>query len=283
MPITFTGTGGKINNTPSNQSNDTISIDTSNYVTIKGEFDGKTPETAAYSSKEIKYNNPNAQSGWYWLNLDGYVSQYYIDMDYDGGGWVLVGARPYNTRLIDANYQKTAKLLDYSTNTGYNPADARYADPHNWGFCCWLSLSAWEIICRNNQRHGGPKQCVQYVSDRPRRLGEIYNHSKRSRWEWEGWTSTYAWRGARNLKNEVGNSTPGLWSYHIANGYSWTTYDNDQDAYSSNCAQQYGNQPFWYGACWDGNFWPDGGGYSPYVNWAGAGSDQYNFGAIYIR
>ena len=282
MGISFKGTGGQINVTGADQSTPAISIDTANYVTVKGEFDGRTPATAAYSSKDIKTNYPNSQSGWYWLNLDGYVDRYYIDMDYDGGGWVLAGSRPYNTRLVDANYQKTAKLLNYATSAGYNPADTPYTDPHNWGFCCWLSLSAWEIICRNNQRTGGPKQCVFYVSDRPRRLGEIYNHSKRSRWEWDGWSPTYAWRGGRNLKNEVGGSTPGLYASHIANGWSWSTYDVDQDAYSSNCASNYSG-PFWYGACWDGNFWPDGGGYSPYVNWTGAGSDQHNFGAIYIR
>ena len=116
-------------------------------------------------------------------------------------------------------------------------------------------------------------------------LGSIANHSRRSSWSWTGWSSTYALQGASSLSNEVGGVTPGWYSYHIAGGYPLTTYDNDQDGNSGNCATYYNNNGFWYGSCWDGNFWGGGGGgsYADAAFWTGSSTDYYNYGAVYIK
>ena len=76
-----------------------------------------------------------------------------------------------------------------------------------------------------------------------------------------------------------GSTTPGMYSYH--NGRRLTTYDDDNDGYSGNCATYYGH-PWWYNSCWSGSFW---GGTShqeaPY--WATSGSDYYAWGAIWLQ
>jgi hypothetical protein len=89
-------------------------------------------------------------------------------------------------------------------------------------------------------------------------------------------------QGASSLSNEVGGVTPGWYGYHIANGFSLTTYDLDQDTNGGNCATYYNNNPFWYGSCWDGNFFA-GGGYNDKPNWNGAGTNEHNYGAVYIK
>ena len=55
------------------------------------------------------------------------------------------------------------------------------------------------------------------------------------------------------IDDETGTGAPGFFSYH-ANSYSLTTYDRDQDGHSGNCSTSYGNQPWWYGSCWDGSY-----------------------------
>lgn len=58
-----------------------------------GAPDGRTQETAAGSCWEIKQNEPEAQSGVYWLVTPQLVApqQFYCDQTTDGGGWVLIG------------------------------------------------------------------------------------------------------------------------------------------------------------------------------------------------
>jgi hypothetical protein len=65
--------------------------------------------------------------------------------------------------------------------------------------------------------------------------------------------------GVTAISDETGTGSPGFYSYHAANGFSLTTYDNDQDVYGANCSNLYNNNPFWYGACWSGNYFAGGG------------------------
>ncbi|MDO4898063.1 MAG: fibrinogen-like YCDxxxxGGGW domain-containing protein [Rothia sp. (in: high G+C Gram-positive bacteria)] len=54
---------------------------------------GLTSETAASSCWEVKQNDPEAESGAYWLytpSMDA-PAQFYCDQETDGGGWVMIG------------------------------------------------------------------------------------------------------------------------------------------------------------------------------------------------
>jgi hypothetical protein len=238
---------------------------------------GSTKDFPARSGVAIKSVNPYAQTGWYWLSVGGTTSQFWIDMDYDGGGWVMVinnragnGAMP-NVTYVNATTQNINSTGNYGTSAGdYTPSS----------FNLWVGLNAWKTIA---DASAGSNTVVMFVSTAYKTLADINNHTKRARFTWTGWSATYAWQGAASYVNEKGSTTAGLWAYHITNGYSLTTYDVDQDPYGLNCSTLYGNSPWWFGACWDGFYFPNGGGYADYVNWAGAGTDLHNYGAIYVR
>ena len=235
---------------------------------------GTSKDFPAPSGVAIKSVNPYAQTGYYWLSVGGTTSQYWIDMDYDGGGWVLVINNNINTNgMTNLTY---ANATSYNVNTrnnfgsDYTPAN----------FNCFVGLPAWKAIA---DATAGSNTVVMFVATAYRTLGNIANHTKRARFTWTGWSATYAWQGAASYTNEVGSTTAGLWSYHITNGYNLTTYDQDQDSYGSNCSTLYNNNPWWYGACWDGNFLAGGAGYQDAPYWSGSGGDYHNYGAIYVR
>jgi hypothetical protein len=171
--------------------------------------------------------------------------------------------------------RSNAAYTTASTTTGQTPANVG---------SFMLGLDAWNLNATHGATLGGNREVVAFVAGSFQNPGGSV--SRRSRWRWNGWGGAYAWSGANSLVNEVGGSTPGLWSYHIANNYNWTTYDRDQDVASTNCAQNYSNAPWWYGACWDGNAWGGGenaSGYADAYFWTGSGGDNYNYGAIYVR
>ena len=261
---------------------DAISINSFNNVSIK-KREGYSASTPAFRSTDIKLNNPAATTGWYWLNLGGTVNQYWIDMDYDGGGWVCVITHPINVAIPQINYATAGQSHIHSGSAGFVRGTS---NPH--AYATWLGLNAWELICAQNGSSSN-KSAVYFTAGSQVALGSIDSHSRRSRWSWGGWNSNYSWRNVNTLVNEVGGTTPGFWSYHISNGYALTTYDVDQDAASGNCSSAaHGYAPWWWGACWDGNVWGCNGGtnYPGQANaayWTGSGGDYYNFGAVYIR
>ncbi len=235
---------------------------------------GSTKDFPARSGTAIKSVNPYAQTGYYWLSVGGTTSQYWIDMEYDGGGWVLVINNNINTNgMTNLTY---ANATSYNVNTrnnfgsDYTPAN----------FNCFVGLPAWKAIA---DATAGSNTVVMFVATAYRTLGNISNHAKRARFTWTGWSATYAWQGAAGYTQEAGSGTAGLWAYHIAGGYNLTTYDQDQDSYGSNCSLLYNNNPWWYGACWDGNFLAGGAGYQDAPYWSGSGGDYHNYGAIYVR
>jgi hypothetical protein len=124
---------------------------------------------------------------------------------------------------------------------------------------------------------------VQFVATSAVALGSTGSHTKRYRWRFDNFNSTYAIVGATAIADETSTGSPGFYSYHAANGFNLSTYDNDQDAYGGgNCSTFYNNNPFWYGGCWSGNYFA-GGGYADAPYWDGAGGDYHNYGAVYIK
>jgi len=231
----------------------------------------------ATSGKAIKDAYPYATTGWYWLTVDGSVNLYWIDMDYDGGGWVLVA----NNRLNTGNMGTTAGTYAAST-TGFITLGNYGLGTNPSNFNLWVGLNKWNSIAAAS----GQRKFVEIVSSNIGvKLGQTGFHSKRARWTWTGWSGTYAWQGVGNFSLELGANNPGLYSYHIAGGYSFTAYDLDQDGNPGNCATFYGNTPFWYGSCWDGNFWGGGssGSYADGPFWSGSSTDYFNYGAYYVK
>jgi len=235
--------------------------------------DGSSQAAAVEKSTDILAANPGATTGWFWIKVNGIANQFWVDCAYSGGGWVLVlNNRAGNggvNNLTAANAKSNTINSRGNYGTGYSPSS----------FNLWVGLDAWKILADNNP---GSNKIVALVAGSFQRLQDQTSHSRRSSWEFTGWGSNYAMVGYSNLVNESGNATPGWWGYHISNNYNLTTYDNDQDVYGANCSQLYNNNPWWYGACWDGNFFA-GGGYQDAPYWTGSGSDYYSYGAAYVK
>lgn len=232
------------------------------------------------ATSSVQIQQAGLPTGWYYITLNGVTNQYWVDMEYSGGGWVCVLSHPINTSITD-NGSNVTYTKSTSGNAIISASNSAYAtgNPSNTTFMA--SLGIWSALATANN---SGKNIACYVSNSYAALGSTGSHARRSRWTWTGWSSTYAWQGVANLSNEVGGTAPGLHSYHITGGYSWTSYDVDQDVYTSNCSTLYNNAPWWYGACWDGSYWGgNGNGYQNAVFWTGSGTDYYNYGAIYVK
>lgn len=239
--------------------------------------DGTTQARAALKSTDIKLYNPTAATGWYWVVLDGVATQVYVDMTYDGGGWVLVGTHPINITIPGLSYAQSTTGFTQLGSSGFTVGAG---DPK--AYASWMPLARWRSVVNAN---AAGNNFVYFTAGSQVELGNTGAHSRRSRWKWSGWGSAYAWQGVSGLTNEVGGVTPGLYTYHVANGYNWTTYDADQDVASNNCASNYTNAPWWYGSCWDGSFWGGGasGSHANAAFWTGSTSDYYTYGAMYVK
>jgi hypothetical protein len=237
-------------------------------------LDGSSPSKAVLKSTDIKLANPSATTGWYWITVNGTPTQYWIDMDYDGGGWVLVGSHPVNVSIPALTYTQAAEGFGGYASSTYGTGDPK-------SYSMWVGLNGWNAIATAN---AAGRNIVYYTANSQVSLGSTGSHARRSRWKWNGWNSAYSWNNPNSLVNEVGGTTPGFWSYHIASNFNFTTYDRDQDTNSGNCATYYNNAPWWYGACWDGSFWGgNGSGYANAAFWTSSGGDYYNYGAIYVK
>jgi hypothetical protein len=225
-------------------------------------LDGSTAAKAAPSANWLRNKCGINTNGMYWLNPGGLgANQFYCDFTFDNQRvWVLVLANRANTTGM-AN-------LTYANATG---ATINTVGTYNssLGFNLWVGLDYW--------KHLGNTIC-QIVAGSAMNLTST--PSKRARWKFNGFNSTYAFIHPRDITVDIGD-TPGWYAYHAVNGYSLSTYNNDQDAHGGNCSTSYGNNPWWYGACWDGNYFA-GGGYQDAPYWVGSGADYYSYGAAYL-
>ena len=225
-------------------------------------LDGSTAEKAAPSANYLKFKAGISTNGMYYLNPGGLgANLFYIDFTFDSTrAWVMVIANRAGTGAVGSLTYANATSPTINTVGTYNSS---------LGFNLWVGLDYWPYLGNTIN---------QYVYSSA--TGLSGTHSKRSRWKFSGWSGTYAFLYPRGITNDVGASTPGLYGYHAANGFSLSTYNNDQDAYGSNCSANYGNNPWWYGACWDGNYF--GFDQNSSVYWSGSGGDNYSYGAIFL-
>jgi Fibrinogen beta and gamma chains, C-terminal globular domain len=224
-------------------------------------------------------------SGFYTIWLNNEPVKVYVDQEYSGGGWVCVLAnRAFTGGMSNLTFTDAVNKCNYRTGGSNQSAGPNYdfgkmttlAD-----YNIWIGTKFWPLL--GYRLNSSYITVVQYVAGTNGvALGSTGSHNKRYRWQFGGWSSTYGFSSVSALSDETGTGAPGMYSYHAANGFSLTTYDMDRDAYGSNCSTMYNNNPWWYGACWDGNYFA-GGGYADQANWAGAGSQLYQYGAVYIK
>ena len=222
-------------------------------------------------------------SGWYAIRINNEPVIVYVDQSYSGGGWVMVLANngatggmnnlTYNDAVNTSNYRKSGTAI-----TAPNAINQSLTNLNAWvGVKYWFSLAGRLI--------SNTVTVVQFVSSTiGTALSNTGAHTKRYRWSFNSFNATYGMGGVTAISDETSTGSPGFYSYHAANGYSLTTYNNDQDAYvGANCSTFYNNNPWWYGACWSGNYFAGGGGYADYPYWDGSGGDYHNYGAVYIK
>jgi len=222
-------------------------------------------------------------SGWYAIRINNEPVIVYVDQSYSGGGWVMVLANngatggmnnlTYNDAVNTSNYRKSGTAI-----TAPNAINQSLTNLNAWvGVKYWFSLAG--------RLTSNTVTVVQFVSSTiGTALSNTGAHTKRYRWSFNSFNATYGMGGVTAISDETSTGSPGFYSYHAANGYSLTTYNNDQDAYvGANCSTFYNNNPWWYGACWSGNYFAGGGGYADYPYWDGSGGDYHNYGAVYIK
>lgn len=242
-------------------------------ITLFPVLDGTAYSRAALKSTDILFFNTQAPTGWYWLRVNGAPTQLYIDNAYEGGGWVLVISHPIGIVLPLLNFGQSTLGTQYQGSTGFTVGQS---NPKL--YTTLLPLGLWTAITAQN---GAGNNFVTLAHSAAIDIGGgVPIH--RARWTWTGWNAQFAWQGASNLIVEYGNSVPGLWSYHIANGYNWGTIDSYTGL---PCPSYYAYAPWWYGGCWDGSPWGanGAGSYQNAFYWSGSDADYYNYGAFYVK
>ena len=226
-------------------------------------LDGSTAEKAAPSANFLKFKAGITTNGMYYLNPGGLgAAQFYVNFDFDSTrAWTMVIANRINTSGM--------QNLTYANATGAS-VNTRGTYDANLAFNLWVGLSYWPFL--------GNTIC-QYTATSA--TGLSGSHSHRARWKFSGWGSAYSFLYPRGITVDVGGSSPDWYAYHAVNGYNLSTYDNDQDTYGGNCSQSYSNNPWWYDACWAGNYFA-GGGYADAPYWTSSGGDYHNYGAAFI-
>ena len=235
----------------------------------------------AYNANYTSVSQVKGPSGFYNIDILGNNTKQfvYVNQDYDGGGWVCVLAnRGATGGMNNLTYSNAVNSINYrSGNAVSDPrSGSRSLADHN----IWVGTQYWSAL--SGRVTSGKVTVVQFVSGTN---GTALNgsHTKRYRWRFDNFNGTYGMVGATAISDETSTGSPGFYNYHAANGYSLTTFDNDQDVYGANCSSLYNNNPWWYGACWDGNYFGGGSGYVDYPYWSGSTSDYHQYGAVYIK
>jgi len=242
----------------------------------------------SYSTEAYDISNLPASSGWYNIKLSTGNVTTYIDNSYDGGGWILVMQnRRYTGGMNNLTYSDAINQCNYRTEpSSNNSTNTKVGGPKAGdslaNYNVFIGLKHWSALA--GRVTSGYITVVQYAAA-SNGVSLTGTHSERWRWRFTGFNSTYAMQGAGSIGGEGGTTTPpGMYSYHAANAFNLTTYDNDQDTNGGNCATYYNNNPFWYGSCWSGNWFAGGGGYVDAPYWTSSDSaNQRQFGAVYIK
>jgi hypothetical protein len=226
-------------------------------------------------------------SGFYNIQVHGtQVIPVYVDQEYSGGGWVCVLANRQNTGgMNNLSYYNAVNTANYRSGGSANGSNTvafpgqKLVNLANYNI--WIGTRFWSAL--SGRVTANTMTIVQFVAGtNGTKLGSTGSHNKRYRWSSTGFSNLYAFQGVSAVSDETGTGSPGMYNYHAVNGYNLTTYDMDQDTYGSNCSNLYNNNPWWYDACWSGN-WFAGNGYADAPYWTSSGGDYWQYGAVYIK
>jgi hypothetical protein len=226
-------------------------------------------------------------SGFYNILLDGVNVPVYVDQGYDGGGWVMVMANRINTAgMNNLTYENAVQNCNYrtggttnGTNTVVNPT-SKLSGLANYN--AWIGLRHWSRLA--GRATANKITVVQFVSATVgTTLSNIATHTKRYRWRFDNFSSNFSFTAPVAVIDETSTGTPGFYATHAVGGRGLTTFDRDQDTSGGNCSTNYNNNPFWYTACWSGNYFAGGSGYADAAFWNSSTTDFHNYGAVYIK
>jgi hypothetical protein len=226
-------------------------------------------------------------SGFYNIKYNNIFVTVYVDQEYLGGGWVCVLANRLNTGgMGNLTYNNAVNASNYRTGGSTNTPGPSVVSTSGLSglsnYNIWIGTSFWSFL--GNRANPGRIDVVQFVSNtNGTALGNTGAHTKRYRWKFDSFTSTYAFTNPVAIADETGTGSPGMYNYHAVNGFSLSTFDNDQDGNGGNCSSYYANNPFWYGSCWSGNWFAGGSGYADAPYWNSSEGDYHQYGAVYIK
>jgi hypothetical protein len=260
--------------------------------------DGLTQANPALSALGVTEANASAQPGWYWLNIGGITRQYWVDTQYQGGGWVLVmnsiAGSPLTNNGSTPTYSATTGTDIVANSIGsYATSSGR----QNTRFM--VGLGIWDAICAANGNTSTKNMAVMTDNDTnpPKTLSASSTPLHRGRFTWTGSLNSSSrftpsgasgWVYDGSQSGDYANQEAGIYAYHFRgtnNGpapLGWQTSDNQN---GGTCINQYDNNPLWYVGCWDGNIW-GGGTYGNYAYFKGStnsSSGRQNYGAVYIK
>lgn len=197
-------------------------------------------------------------SGMYWIYPSGSTGiNVYCDMTDDGGGWTLV---------LQNNAAVTTPAPNWANATGSNTITGTPGS-NLTTFDQLVGLSFWNNIGTTLRAEvGATPSSISHKA--------TYTVSLSS-------PATFYVLNLSNQNILLGSTAPGLYTVH--NNSPFTTFDGDHDAVGgSNCAQSYLNHPWWYTACWNGNFFAGGGSFQDAAYWTGT-TEYFAYGSLWLK